>query len=416
MLQALDTSDYSDIYLFSHGWNNDWDTATARYEHFMKGYAGLRAELKLGYKRPYKPLLIGVFWPSTALVLPSEEAPDMAADEPLASVLADLAAEMPQAQRGRFGELMSHGGSLDDAQAQELATLLVPLWNRFQQAGTAKGDVPIDPIAASELLALWRPAQESAEDDDEYGGLADSVSSRQPGAAFSFGDLLSAPRDLLRAFTVLQMKDRAVRVGGSGVSSLLRDVAKHSAARGPADAAARMHLIGHSYGCIVMLSALVSDAPGALPRKVDSVLLLQAAVSRLCFAGKVPGKSYPGGYRAAFANVTQPLLATYTKRDGPLRYLFHMAVRRDEDLGQPVIAGAPSAPSKYAALGGYGPDGCGDVECKYQPIHGAGETYVDLGKKELRLIALEADEVIRGHGEISVPETWWALYSQVSQG
>ena len=30
-------SGYSDIFVFSHGWNNDWSTATKRYEDFIEG-------------------------------------------------------------------------------------------------------------------------------------------------------------------------------------------------------------------------------------------------------------------------------------------------------------------------------------------------------------------------------------------
>jgi pimeloyl-ACP methyl ester carboxylesterase len=269
--------------------------------------------------------------------------------------------------------------------------------------------MPVDAISPDELLELWRrqafeQAQGEGEEEDEFGGIAGGAPTGGPGAALSLGDIVGLPRDFARTFTVLQMKDRAVRVGGSGVSALLQDVLAHSPAR--------THLLGHSYGCIVMLSALAAAPAAALPRKVDSVLLLQAAVSRYCFAAKVPQKDYPGGYRVDLGRVAQPVLATYSKRDGPLTSLFHLAVRRDADLGQPTIAGAPKAPSKYAALGGFGPDGCQDGECDYRAIHAVGQDYA-LGAGDPRIIALQADDAIKGHGDISVPETWWALYNQV---
>ncbi len=35
---------YTDIFLFSHGWNNDWAAATQRYEEFVLGVQALRRE------------------------------------------------------------------------------------------------------------------------------------------------------------------------------------------------------------------------------------------------------------------------------------------------------------------------------------------------------------------------------------
>ena len=72
----------------------------------------------------------------------------------------------------------------------------------------------------------------------------------------------------------------------------------------------------------------------------------------------------------------------------------------------------PPAPSKYAALGGFGPDGCRDGEYEIRDIHPVGNPYT-LTSQALRVIALRADNAIGGHGKISVPQTWWALYNQV---
>ena len=46
--QLLDAArGYTDIFLFSHGWNNDWAAATQRYEEFIQGVQSLRRELHL---------------------------------------------------------------------------------------------------------------------------------------------------------------------------------------------------------------------------------------------------------------------------------------------------------------------------------------------------------------------------------
>src|SRR5262249_33596848 len=152
------------------------------------------------------------------------------------------------------------------------------------------------------------------------------------------------PRDLLRLFTVRQMKDRAGVVGATGVAALLAEIG--------ALGAARVHLIGHSYGARLLLSALgASDAP---PLVAAAMLLLQPAVSHLCFAAHVEATGQPGGYRRALARVRAPIVATFSRHDVPLRRVFHLAVRRRRDAGELQIAG-DDPPSIFAALGGYGP-------------------------------------------------------------
>ena len=82
-------------------------------------------------------------------------------------------------------------------------------------------------------------------------------------------------------------------------------------------------------------------------------------------------------------------------------------MRRKDDLGEMRIAGEP--PSKYAALGGFGPRHSGealvdilDVNQPYQLNQGA------------RVVGLRGTRTIAGHGDISNELTWWALYTLVS--
>lgn len=424
LVDAAAAGNFTDIFLFSHGWNNDWKAASNRYDDFIGRYSELRLENSLTYVEPHRPLLVGIFWPSTALVAPWESAPKFAAapvdnatrDEAVGESqreLEELATLIAPEQRTRFYELLQGDQQLSSSEERELAEILSPAWSKLQSnvAGDLNAPASISPNA---LLELWHAsatggqAHDGGLDPNDEGGLADAPAGDGPSAAFGLGDILKAPRDLLRTFTVLQMKDRAATVGARGVGPLLRDLLT----RAPT---ARVHLIGHSYGCVVVLSALCYPPTVPLPRPVDSVLLLQAAVSRLCFAARVPGHNYAGGYRDAFSRVNQPILATFTNKDVPLTKLFHIAVRRDKDLGQATIAAAPAAPSQYAALGGFGPDGCSEAECEYVRIHHVGDDYA-LRDNPHRIIALQSNEAISGHGEVSVPETWWALYNQVRAG
>lgn len=107
-----------------------------------------------------------------------------------------------------------------------------------------------------------------------------------------------------------------------------------------------LHAIGHSFGCKVMLSALSSQQPA---KQAASMLLLQPAISYLCFGYDLDGKGRVGGYRNTLNHIQKPIYSTFSSSDLPLTKLFHHAVVRDSDWGEIKIAGVP--PSRFAALG-----------------------------------------------------------------
>ena len=181
-----------------------------------------------------------------------------------------------------------------------------------------------------------------------------------------------------------------------------------------ANASVRIHLLGHSYGGIVVLSALCTARADV---EVDSILLLEPAVSQWCFAANVAGKGYAGGYRPALDRVRSPIFSTFTKKDAPLTKFFHLALTREQDLGQPRAAGdeLPSPPSLYAALGGFGPARLAADELQVIGMSQPPTRYAIRSDPAPKVVALRGDDVISGHGDISVPATWWALYQQVER-
>ena len=414
LVDAIAGKTYSDVFLFSHGWNNDWATASARYENFIEGFVKMREDFALTVSRAYRPLLVGVFWPSTALVMPWERAPKFAgapagvdADtDAWRRELEDLAEDVDDADREAFYTL-AQGENLTQAEAEYLAAIISKAAERFDQADgevAGAGGVP----SPAELLARARRIPGTSGRSGQPGtfGFAAGTAGG-PQAAFSLSDL--DPRKLVRVATVLQMKDRAAHVGARGVGPLLRDILT-------VHPDVRVHLTGHSYGAIVVLSAVCYPTEKPLPAQVDSMLLLQPAVSQWCFAADVAGKGFAGGYRPALNRVREPIFTTFTKRDSPLTTLFHLAVRRDKDLGQPQIAGGglPQAPSTYAALGGFGPAGLSETELQVFNILAPATRYT-LATPRPKVCALNGDSVITGHGEVSVPATWWALFQQLER-
>ena len=393
----------TDVFVFSHGWNNDWDAATKRYEDFATEFTHARRKAWRPPKRDYKPLLAGVFWPSTSLVLPWEQPPQIAGGPPRdPDEVAALAEDLSPQQAVRLRELAG-SGTLDRDQAAELAAIVAPLLGGQDDELDPGTQAP----TADELLKVWQETPGEAEPRTDGGFIDDTADDTAIDTAAGgpqvagFLDRFD-PRDLIRGATVLLMKDRAGRVGATGVATMLRRLID-------ASPDSRVHLVGHSYGGKVVLSGLChGDAPG---RPVDSVLLLQPAMSCLCFASNVDGTGRPGGYRPALDRSRGPIVTTFSPQDRPLTKYFHWAVRRPSDLGEAVIAGAP--PSRYAALGGYGPHGAEpDTETLAARQMPQRYAFTAIGK---RIVALDGNKLITGHGDVTNSTTAWALLNQVME-
>lgn len=399
----------TDVFLFSHGWNNDWAAATGRYEEFIDQFTRQYAAHWHPATRAYRPVLVGVHWPSTSLVPRSERGPDIAggdAEQPEELVPLDLLAEdLEPTQAARFYELAGRV-ELSGHEATEFARLLVPVLTgpEDELGGDPDAEVAPDP---AELVRLWSciPEDEQAGPPPERGGFIDDV---PPAGTHGAGGTTDGPqtaglldklnpRNAIRAATVLLMKDRAGRVGGAGVRTMLHGILT-------ASADSRVHLVGHSYGGKVVLSAL---AHGSGPsRPVDSVLLLQPATSAKCFAD--PGDGQPaGGYRPALERSRQPIMTTFSRHDTPLTRLFHVAARRASDTREAVIAGAPS---EYAALGGFGPQDTSSVT-----VVDALDPPDRYDLPDTRLLAVRSDRVISDHGDVQNAATAWALLCQVME-
>lgn len=399
---------FTDLFLFSHGWNTDWSSAISAYEKFMQGFINLRRQHNLTIQGPYRPLLVGIFWPSVALVFGEDEVgPAIAAVDPAAmdqavaverEAVRNLAERLPAKDRPRFYELVQKA-SLSEAEALELAKL-TRVFYRGQDDETGESGR----ITAKAMVNLWRSTapKPTDEEGDDFGTVGGSAGGPEAAAGFGSFD----PRNIVRVLTIYQMKDRAGVVGAHGVGPLIRDLL--------AAKDVRIHLIGHSFGGRVMLSAIAGG--GALPagRKVDSLLLLQPAVNHLCFAEKVTNTGKPGGYREVLNRVRKPILSTFSAQDIPLHTLFHLAVRRGRDLGEAQIAAGgehPDPPSRFAALGGYGPRGSGESLIHIKTLPDA----YDLATN-VRIYGVNGKGKITSHGDVSNEATWWALYCLVSAG
>lgn len=404
VLELIRTGRYTDVILYSHGWNNDWTDATALYSEFLSRVGRLASDLDSGLPAAVKPLMLGISWPSAAFVWPWEEGPDLAAlpGRPDGQAMLDLdllAEDLGEPEARWLKDLAAADASVDPTGMSRVAGLLAA---QLAQADPDEPNKPdandrfdardlADRFSAPELRASSQAGTGSFDPAEAAGLAADD-----PQMAGGVVNNLFGVRKLLRLATVLKMKDRAGVVGRHGVAETLDLILSQTETR--------LHLVGHSYGCKVLMTALCQ---GPRLRPAESVLLLQPAVNLLAFAPDVQGR--PGGFRNALDRVRKPILVTRSDYDFPLRRIFHLAVRRKSDLGEPQPA---AAANPWWAMGGYGPANLRPGESVSLPMPARGEAYPDFGAA--RVVALDGSQRIGGHSDVSNDHTCWSMIQNLA--
>lgn len=424
-LQSLETAKLAvqaaraatDVFLFSHGWNNIYEDALAGYGRFVDGFAMQRQDRRLPTPSGYQPVLIGVIWPSTSFILPGEQGPDIAAGgssgELVERMIFEVTESMEPEPASKLIELLDGSFSLDRHQAAAAAELVRgALWAENDPDGAS--EPPDTPAVLSSWHALSETDTTYVDEEEQVGTVRTAWAGKAVnGAAGTNGPAAAGtfsfdPRGILRLGSVWTMKSRAGKVGTYGVGPLVGQLLGR-------DTKARLHLVGHSFGARVLLSAVASQQTR---RKVHSLLLLQPAVNRWCFAPDVAGTGKAGGYSVVLDRVKRPILATLSVHDHPLHEFFHLAVRGDS-LGEINIAAIGNT-DRYGALGGYGPNGLGASLIRREPLREPGEKYDLSGPARVLSVdgsgALTGAPIISGHGDINNPSTWWALHCLADQG
>ena len=350
----------TDVFLLSHGWKNSFTDATQLYTGLMGQLAAVADAAD------YRPLAVGVIWPSKAW--DEEDDSNEGLNEAVYESLSPSRASPAGFRHDvlRVGQLVT-AGRLTAAERAEFAAL------------------------------LRRHAEPPAEADDAGNFDPDAPAEALEGIG-------SSTRDLFRAFTYWQMKKRAGGVGSTGV----RAAAAALQTRFPL---ARVHLVGHSFGCKVMLAAVAG--PGEpLPRPVQTLVLLQGAVSYEAMAEQVTNTHSPGGYRDAVevSRVDGPIVASYSRLDTACGRLYPLASRLAGQVGE-----LEGLLDRFQALGAKGALGVRD-DLDHGPVlmnevgtaygfTGTGVWSVDGGTG--------ASAFITGHSEIQTPQVAWLIWSAV---
>ncbi|WP_345750306.1 hypothetical protein [Microbacterium rhizophilus] len=315
--------DITDVFLLSHGWQGDYVDAIAQYDAWLDGPGPDRRDDAV------RPFVIGVHWPSKAWSdrelrsapsglleeMPAEAESTVSVEEAVEDLIAELG-DGPEV-RDALETVLAYAAEIDpETQAEGTEQLPPDVVDAYRTLAGAVGADADDPL----LSGGWDPDAVFAE--------ATSAQAEDDGGLLGVGDWLRGLRDAvltpLRQLTFWHSKNHAREFGEGAVADLLRRV------MGGTDA--RVHLIGHSFGTIVMAGAVrgPGEFPDPPPRPVDSLFLMQGAVSLWAFADRAPGQF--GGGIGYFADIVAPefvrgpIVATRSRWDYAVGRFYPLAV------------------------------------------------------------------------------------------
>lgn len=363
----------TDVFVCSHGWQGDVPAAIAQYDNWIRTMGACAADLAaMQASHPgFNPLVIGLHWPSLPWGVETvpEERPAVLSAGHDADVNA-LAAQLGEETRETVARIFAYADAAT-------STMLTPAIEAdfaalFQMSGLRTGSASGRPGADQDG---FDPQAIVAQTDGVAAPGAEQV--HVLGLGSQVRDAILAP---LRQLSFWKMKDRARRFGETGAHGLLTAMQ----AAGPN---VRFHLMGHSFGCIVVSGMVAGEGGGvALRRPVDSLFLVQGALSLWSYADEVPyAPGTPGYFRRIVAEglVRGPILTTRSKHDTAVckLYLLGAGVKGQFLLGDAL--------PKYGGVGAFGIQGStGMVEMTIAPS----ELPYDFS--EGRIFNLEASGVI----------------------
>ncbi len=335
-LEAPD-SNITDIFFVSHGWKGDVPAAIDQCNRWIGAMGHMDADRQAIRERDpnFAPLIVGVHWPSEPWG--DEELP---ADTK--SLLLGIA---PETGLGDLVDLYAEAIASTPVARQALKTIIAAAAQDFGQA-------ELDADVSAAYATLLREA-DLGEDDDLFDSEAEGTAwdpqevfrrarASESGPGLLGGDSLADSfLSPLRQLSFWSMKKRARVVGETGLAHVI--AALQSASLKPV----RIHLIGHSFGCIVVSAAAMAAAT-TTGRPVSTLILIQGAMSLWSYS-RAPKKDKPGYFSSIPQNglVRGAIVTTLSEHDKAVGDLYPMASRLAK---QYTLADLPL----YGGVGTYG--------------------------------------------------------------
>lgn len=393
----------TDVVVLTHGWNNAPADARALYDRLVGSLVSVRGRVAKAAGRDF--VVVGVIWPSILWAPPDSDGAGAGVGDETDALreLLDQQIDDPKL-RAKLDALVPDLENSAEARAEFVALL---------QKRLPKGAVDdVDPDSAPRALktadaeTVFQAAGAGGDGltgaGEELGGGADvSPDGLAPldeaggGQGFDLlGGIIAAARNVVNVTTYYTMKERAGAVGSKGIAALLARL--HAGA-----GAARLHLVGHSFGGrAVTAAALATTAP------VSSVSLLQAAYSHYGMAQDWDDSGDDGAFVKVPGKVAGPVIVTFTQNDKAVGVAYAIASRIANQIG----AGLGDAGDKYGGIGRNG--------ALKTPASLPNGSLLDVGGKYAfqtgRVSSLNGDAFISGHSDITGQQVAYAVLSAVT--
>ncbi|MCE9555680.1 MAG: hypothetical protein K8T91_20210 [Planctomycetes bacterium] len=349
VLKKLKAEPITDVFIFSHGWRGDYPDAIEQYDSWVKAMAACERDRRavIAIRPDFQPLLVGLHWPSLPL-----------GDETIRAVAKEKRA---QSVRAEVEHLSKYFGN--NWRVKEALTTIVQA-----DEEPAPEQMPKDVAAAFLMLnrdlglqsrrKSSRPGNDSAPFDPRklYEDLQSTKGIRANGVGGS-----SSYRTILELLSFWEMKKLACTFGETGAHQLLQSMQRAVLNKRKV----RFHLMGHSFGCIVV--SCVAGPPSRFePIPVNSLSLIQGAFSLWSYCSDIDAGIHgraaraggePGYFHRIVKNrmVRGPIITTQSSHDNAVCDAYPWAAWWRE---QRVYAKENSLP-EYGAVGEYGLRGPG---------------------------------------------------------
>jgi hypothetical protein len=408
LIDGLKKSKITDLFIASHGWNNDQKEANALYTELFTNVKKQEGSVNTA-GRAFA--VAGIIWPSKKFDT-AEDAPNAASLDGNAGhtrvkkqvdTLKAFFADGPGAAK--------HAKDLDRAKAlipklekdpkarAEFSKILIA---RLPKSVGEEGGWHINAEVAKPLMEdgtllerLGGPPVKVANGAGGGGAAAMPMSSASAQTTFEgaagLGDLLkgviSGAANLVNVVTYYQMKERAGTVGRAGVNAAIAKVRS-------ALPNVRIHLVGHSFGCRLVTAAVTGSA--AKPAGfANSMSLLQGAFSHYSFAAKYDNSNKQGFFRSLIteARVSGPVVITHTRADKAVGLAYAVASR----VARQIAAAIGDKNDPYGGLGSNGAQKTTEARDSKMPKAGAP---FDVPLKNGSVTNLLADGLITSHSDV----------------
>jgi hypothetical protein len=393
LLDRLANDGITNVFFFCHGWKGDLPAARDQYGRWIGALMQSADRQRAATVFPnFKPLLIGLHWPS----LPWGD------EELKGSQFAASAAAAPQALLKAYLDRLGDRPDIrepleiiiEEARRNAAPTELPPAIREAYLAlnkalGLGSGGVAAPPDADREEFDPDESFDAANEEPTDFGGDLD------------LGGLLGP----LRQLSYWTMKKRGRTVGEGGMHTFLKDLQNTSPSR--------IHLMGHSFGTIVV-SGMVGGPGGnaPLPRPVDSLVLVQGAVSLWSYAAPIPLSGVGDGY---FGNILRdgkvrgPIVTTRSRHDSAVGVLYQLASKLRGSPNFDPVAKLP----KFGAIGTFGLQGLSNAASLDMLDAAGGYSFTpgNVYNLEASKFIAKKEGVSGAHNDVGGPEVAHAIWA-----